>query len=214
MCLCMDVCPYSGEFSGDPIFMAFTGIKLLSTKVRSTKNLYSVELAWLPATQWIDSTYTTLYYRAYLSESNKDAQNLYQSFKLYHDNPCQSLVDGVKVGLYFKSCPSGFVHRGQKCDCDEWLLKLTQNCYIDNLSVEHNKNNFWISLDSDRTGLLLTRFGYPLDFCKLLPTNVTLDNQNSRSLCYFNRSGVLCGSCMDSLSLALGSLHCITCSNY
>ena len=66
-------------------------------------------LTLIPATQWIDSTCTTLYYRAYLSESNKDAQ----SFKLYYDNPCQSLVDGVKVDLYFKSCPSGFVHRGQ-----------------------------------------------------------------------------------------------------
>ena len=173
-------------------------------------NEESYNLNLIPATQRIDSTCTTLYYRAYLSESNKDAQ----SFKLYHDNPCQSLVDGVTVGLYFKSCPSGFVHRGQKCDCDEWLLKLTQNCYIDNLSVERNKNNFWISLDSNRTGLLLTRFGCPLDFCKLPPTNVTLDDQNSRSLCDFNRSGVLCGSCMDSLSLVLGSLHCITCSNF
>ena len=43
---------------------------------------------------------------------------------------------------------------------------------------------------------------------------MTLDDPNSRSLCDFNRSGVLCGSCMDSLSLALGSLHCITCSNF
>lgn len=29
----------------------------------------------------------------------------------------------------------------------------------------------------------------------------------------FNRSGVLCGSCIDSLSIALGSLHCIPCNN-
>ena len=41
--LCMHVCPYSGEFSGGPIFMAFTGIKLLSMKIRPPKYLYSVE---------------------------------------------------------------------------------------------------------------------------------------------------------------------------
>ena len=73
----------------------------------------SYNLTLIPATQWIDSICTTLHYRAYLSESNKDAQNLYQSFKPYHDNPCQSLVDRLKVGLYFKSCPSGFVHQGK-----------------------------------------------------------------------------------------------------
>ena len=41
-----------------------------------------------------------------------------------------------------------------------------------------------------------------------------LDDPNSQSLCDFNRSGILCGSCRNSLSLALGSLHCIACSNF
>ena len=166
-----------------------------------------------PATQPIDSMCTTVYYRAYI---NTDAQNFDRSasFELYHDNPCQSLVAGVQINLSFKLCPPGFFFRGQKCDCDERLLKFTQNCSIDNLSVEHNRNNFWISLDSNRTGLLLTEFGCPLDFCRICPTNVTLDDPKSRSLCDFNRNGTLCGSCMDSLSLALGSLHCIACSNF
>ena len=135
-------------------------------------------------------------------------------FNLYRDNPCQSLADELVIDLSFKFYPPGFIHQRQKFDCDEWLLKFTQNCYIDNLSVERNRNNFWISMDSNRTGLLLTRFGCPLDFCKIPPTNVTLDDPNSRSLCDFNRSGILCGSCMEFLSLALGSLHCITCNNF
>ena len=164
-----------------------------------------------PATQWINSICTTVNYRAYY---NTDTQNYYTNFKLYHDNPCQSLVDGAQIELSFKSCPPGFVLRSQKCDCDEKLLKFTQNCYIDNLSVERNRNNFWISLDSNGTGLLLTEFGCPLDFCKIPPTDVTLDDPNSQSLCDFNHGGILCGSCMDSLTLALGSLHCIACSNF
>ena len=173
----------------------------------------SLSVTITPAVQSINSTCTTVTYRAYLSYSDADARNIYISFNLYHDNPCQSLVEGVQVQLNFIPCPPGFVLRGQKCDCDRWLQTFTQNCYIDNLSVEHTKNNFWISLDSNRTGLFFTRFGCPLDFCKIPPTNVTLYNPNSQSLCDFNRSGVLCGSCMDSLSLALGSLHCIACSN-
>ena len=168
-----------------------------------------------PAAQSINSTCTTVYYRAYLSESDTDDhdQTLYTNFNLYHDNPCQSLIDGVQVDLSFKLCPPGFILRNQKCDCDELLQKFTQHCYIDNLSIERTKNNFWISLDSNRTGLRFTQFGCPLDFCKIPPTNVTLDDPNSQSLCDFNRSGVLCGFCWDSLSLALGSLHCIACGN-
>ena len=61
----------------------------------------TVTVTLSPATQWINSTCTTVYYRAY----NTDAQNYYTRFKLYHDNPCPSLVDGIDVDLSFKSCP-------------------------------------------------------------------------------------------------------------
>ena len=164
-----------------------------------------------PVIQFIKANCTTIYYQFYSSDTGVST-----FFKLYHENSCHSLVDGVKVDLDFVPCPPGFVLHNKTCDCDEWLQMLTQNCYIDNLSVERTKNNFWISLDltyKKNYGLLFTQFGCPLDFCKIPPTNVTLDDQNSQSLCDFNRSGILCGSCMDSLSLALGSLHCISCSN-
>ena len=41
--LIMHVCPYTGEFLGGPIFVAFMGIMLLSMKIRPMKNLYSIE---------------------------------------------------------------------------------------------------------------------------------------------------------------------------
>ena len=41
--LIMHVCPYTGEFLGGPIFVAFKGIMFLSMKIRPTKNLYSIE---------------------------------------------------------------------------------------------------------------------------------------------------------------------------
>ena len=41
MCLCMYVCPYTGEFLGGPIFVAFMGIMLLSMKIRPMKIIVS-----------------------------------------------------------------------------------------------------------------------------------------------------------------------------
>ena len=41
--LIMYACPYTREFLGGPIFVAFKGIMLLSMKIRPTKNLYSIE---------------------------------------------------------------------------------------------------------------------------------------------------------------------------
>ena len=180
------------------------------SKIMTQKEYYNNEEYTLsPAIQSINATCTVVYYRSYLSNISISTG----ISKFYPDNPCHSLVNGVEIYMFFKHCPPGFVLHNQKCDCDEWLQMFTQNCYIDNLSVECTKNNFWISLDNDRTGLIFTQYGCPLDFCKIPPTNVTLDDPNSQSLCDFNRSGILCGSCMDSLSLTLGSLHCISCSN-
>ena len=51
----------------------------------------------------------------------------------------------------------------------------------------------------------------PLDYCKYIPINVSL---NDPSIQYdFNRNGTLCGQCQKNFSLALGSLHCIPCDN-
>ena len=203
---------YPGQLFNVTVVGLGQGNHSIPSRIMTRINDDSLTLS--PAIQWINSKCTTLYYRAYFSESDADRLTLAAWFYLYHDNPCQSLVDGISIHLSFKFCPPGFVLHNKICDCDERLKKLTQNCYIDNLSVEHNRNNFWISLDNNRTGLLLTRFGCPLDFCKIPPTNVSLDDPNSQSLCDFNHSGILCGSCMESLSLALGSLHCIACNNF
>ena len=133
-----------------------------------------------PSVQSIDASCTTIYYRFYTS----DLQRVDTSYKLYHENPCQSLVGAISIDLwYISGCPPGFTLHNQKCDCDEWVQKFTPNCYIDNISVERVKNNFWISLDDNRTGLVFTQFGCPLDFCKILPSNVSLRDPHSRSLC-------------------------------
>lgn len=57
----------------------------------------------------------------------------------------------------------------------------------------------------------------PLDYCypPTEPVYVNLNTPNGADAqCAFNRSGKLCGSCQDGLSLSLGSSHCMSCFNY
>ena len=132
--------------------------------------------------------------------------------KLYHKNPCDSLVEGVNLYIDIKSCPIGFQLSGehQKCKCDKWLQDFgITECNIDTLSIERKKNTFWISKLANDTGLILHNGRCPFDFCKDNFVNVTLSNPCAQ--CDFNRTGTLCGQCREQYSLALGTLHCLKC---
>ena len=134
--------------------------------------------------------------------------------KLYHKNPCDSLVDGVSLYLNIKSCPLGFelLVEHQICTCDKWLQKFgITECNIDYLSIQRKKNTFWISEQANDSGLILHDGRCPFDFCKDNFVNVSLSNPNAQ--CEFNRNGTLCGQCREQYSLALGTLHCLHCVN-
>ena len=134
--------------------------------------------------------------------------------KLYHQNPCDSLVDGVNLFIDIKPCPIGFElsHEHQKCTCDKWLQKFDINeCNIDNLSIERKINTFWVSKLANYTRLIFHNGHCPFDFCKDNIVNVSLSNPSVQ--CAFDRSGTLCGQCREHYSLALGTLHCLQCAN-
>ena len=60
-------------------------------------------------------------------------------------------------------------------------------------------------------GLILHSGGCPFDFCIDTPVSITLDNLDVQ--CNHNHSGTLCGPCKENHSIALGTLHCLDCSN-
>ena len=132
--------------------------------------------------------------------------------KLYHQNPCDSLVDGVNLYINIKPCPIGFELslEHQKCTCDKWLQTFgITECNIDTLSIERKKNTFWISKLANDSGLILHDERCPFDFCNDNFVNVSLSNPSVQ--CDFNRNGTLCGQCREQYSLALGTLHCRYC---
>ena len=138
-------------------------------------------------------------------------------FKLYPENPCQNLIEGMTLYIHVLPCPVGFDHSPahSKCVCAMVLKMLSvQNCYIDGKSgtIERIKNKFWIFKQNNET-LILHKFPCPLDYCKNNLLNVTLSNPSLTVQCDFNRNGIVCGQCQKNFSLAFGSLHCIPCDN-
>ena len=134
--------------------------------------------------------------------------------QLYHDNPCGSINTGVTFGIHIKPCPLGFELSNKYhniCASNKWLQNFTDECNIDDSSIERKKNTIWISKQANDSGLILHTSRCPLDFCKDQSVNVTLDNRSAQ--CDFNRNGTLCRQCSEQYSLALGTLHCVKCVN-
>ncbi len=143
-----------------------------------------------------------------------DKEKCHKLFKLYPDNPCQSLANGLRLIVNILACPIGFELKDRRCECDSRLSKFTQSCMIRNLtrSFKRNRNNFWISkLDSDT--LIIYEYRCPLDYCKDDSDSINVTLEDPSVQCDFNRNGILCGRCQKYFDLALGSLHCIPCNN-
>ena len=82
--------------------------------------------------------------------------------------------------------------------------------------IKQPQSKSWISYinDSYLTGYLVYR-NCPFDYCLSISPPVDLNQPNGADAqCAYNRSFQLCGSCHPSLSLSLGSSHCLPCPNY
>ena len=160
-----------------------------------------------PSISMIDNFCTNVSFWLYSS----DLEHLH--FKLYPENPCQNLIEGLILSIDVRPCPVGFdlSSADSKCVCAVALKKLgIQRCYIDSKSqsVEQIKNNFWIFKKSNEI-LILHKFRCPLDYCTTNRLNMTFNDPSVQ--CDFNRTGIVCGQCQTNYSLALESLHCIPC---
>ena len=136
---------------------------------------------------------------------------------LFPDNgPCRDAGIGpILINVTFLPCPNAFVQNGSNCVCEERLQRFNALCIIDDSSIQWTTDSmFWMGAlyDNDSTykGLILHP-GCPLDYCVDTPVPITLDNLDIQ--CNHNHSGILCGSCKENYSIALGNLHCLPCSN-
>ena len=106
-------------------------------------------------------------------------------------------------------CPSGFSLQGNPpgCYCYPMLTDNGVNCNIFKSEATFSWNtSLWIAVSAKK--IILSKY-FPFDYCK----DTKVINGVSSNQCSFNRAGRLCGGCKENYSLAIGSSHCIYCTN-
>ena len=142
-------------------------------------------------------------------------KNIFNQLELYPNNRSGNTIHLI-VNITFESCPIGFEQSNftGECICDHRLWQYTNSCDIDRQAILRNATRtFWIGVSySNGTveGYIHHRY-CPLDYCTRESKHINLINPDKQ--CNYNRSGLLCGRCKESLSLVLGSSQCKYCSN-
>ena len=114
----------------------------------------------------------------------------------------------IQINTHIKLCPLGFQQKQDRCDCDNRLKEYSfiTSCDIDRQLII-TKGMGWFGYD--KTHLRIHDY-CPLNFC-IQNNNISIDQPDNQ--CADFHSGVLCGSCVENFSIALGSWRCIRCSH-
>ena len=106
-------------------------------------------------------------------------------------------------------------HDETTCSCYPVLANNGFNCLVKNRTGLLQWNDtLWVNAtfnESNSTGIMYNKF-CPILYCKSGNKMVNIGDDPSKQ-CASNRTGILCGACKDSFSLAIGSSRCIECPN-
>ena len=155
-----------------------------------------------------------------ISPENNEILSLYASNGPCNDAQLSTLHQ--EITFLPCNCPIGFqpsemnVRDNCSCDCHEDInVYMTCDPFTE-LLMKQAPSNVWISYvnHTDVTGYLVYP-NCPYGYCNPHSTPISLTKDNGEDMqCAFNRSRLLCGSCQPSLSLSLGSPHCLSCPNH
>ena len=104
-------------------------------------------------------------------------------------------------------CKKGFSEKQGTCVCID-KVKAVATCYSSTQSIERSGNE-WIGYNIQQNCVIVSNL-CPFDYCVIDSVNITNIN-NSNVQCTTNRTGQLCGGCIDGYSLVLGSNACKDC---
>ena len=119
----------------------------------------------------------------------------------------------VFVEVDLLACPVGFQLVKGRCICHHIFLEnKIDTCFFSNgTALILRSVPYWIGLPNDINSPILIHPHCPFDYCQSKDINITAESPNTQ--CQYQRSGVLCGSCREGLSMILGSSECRNCSN-
>jgi hypothetical protein len=118
----------------------------------------------------------------------------------------------VFINITILPCPSGFVliEDPPRCSCNEVLTSKLIKCDITHgIGYVSWNGKIWIHISNDS---IIYADYCPLNYCIMSDKRIDVQ-QDPDAQCAYNRAGRLCGGCTDGYSLAIGSSHCIHCSN-
>ena len=146
---------------------------------------------------------------SYDDHDNDNDRDYYDEYYYYVDS---LRYIPLLIDITLLPCPPGFVLIGEHpgCDCHPVLTANAIKCVIHDLKGYHKWNSSTIWLQAKESDVLLSTH-CPLHHCKT--KTMTNIEKNPDAQCDFNRAGILCGSCKENYSLAIGSSNCIYCPN-
>ena len=132
---------------------------------------------------------------------------------VYPQGPCPRESRSLSINIDILQCPHGFELFNEACVCHHRLKQYTNTCSIDKEAVFRPRDAFfWVgySYENGSQGLIVHPH-CPFYYCVLHETFVVVDNASVQ--CNHGRTGKLCGECKPNLSIVLGSIRCLHCSN-
>ena len=163
------------------------------------------------AIQRVSQKCTTVTYNIVTSQPS-------ENLIMYADGPCRdSLQSKLSLNISFTPCPIGFElsESHTKCVCAQEISTFV--CDIETKTISRQNNDSWVTyINITGASGILVYPHCPYDYCYPLtyPVHIHIDSEKgSDSQCDFNRSGTLCGSCQEGLSLVIGSSKCKKCGN-
>lgn len=175
---------------------------------------------------WSSNTYEIMYLTvadntAYYGITEAEIKNATNAYKNSHVIPISLLITPVYLFITLIECPRGFsMNKHSYCSCSTTLKRYQDiDCIFENgTGYVSRKGTTWIGLmhnnENSSNASVVINEHCQFDHCTQESVQINLeDDQEINLQCAFNHSGVLCGGCKKNNSIAIGSSHCIYCSN-
>ena len=197
---------YRGQKFNVSLYTIAQGGTSVSTTVTARTSV-TARLKSNQTSQTLSENCSILTYNLYSTENNEE-------LVLHPDGLCSD-KGKIIVKVQLEDCPPGFILSTDECICDKRLMQYNLTCTIDEdiFIVRYSGSRLWVSASYENGtyhGLILYK-ACPVEYCKTETINISLDKPDTQ--CALNRSGVLCGACVTSRSLMLGSSRCHVCPN-
>ena len=156
----------------------------------------------------LNATCTNVIFKLNANPDFLNATNIYATLESSIIDPLQDHRAKV-IDVTIESCPIGFILVNDTCICRSELNTPPIICDVKTEIVTRD-GNMWIGYKNNSDCLIVYQ-NCPFDYCNDNTIHFKVTSPNAQ--CLYNRSGLLCGQCVDGLSLMLGSNQCGQCTN-